>query len=294
MADEHRNQHWIPEVYSRAWCDPNRPGIIHRYNSDGKYVDWRPVKRVFSQDDLYTIYGEAGERDVRVETEFLHARETAFGRIRPKLENGDELTEIEHAELLIFVASLHRRSPEARDHWQRFMDQVLKVGDDMDRHLKALPPDERREVAKGLRSISSSNDSTSISLEDWRKKTAAQFGEWLPNHMFIEAKAMTGMGMVVLQASADAGQFITSDSPVTWWDYENPPGHRLGIGHPTIEVTLPISPSTCILFRHGDAGTYQLNAEGVAEINHRTLHGCREFFIANSPNVVVEWHQAPR
>lgn len=289
MGEGHKNQHWIPKAYSRAWCDPAKPGYIHRYNRDGEYVDWRPISYVFSEPDLYTIFGEDGARDIKVERQFLSKRESAFGRIRPKLEKGIGLTEHEHAELLIFVACLHRRTPESRDHWQSFMERVLKAGESMERHLKSLPADQRARAAKVLNPLKCSGDDRSVSLEEWRKQTEAQFGEWLPHHIFIEAREMARMGMIVIHAG-EYGQFITSDHPISWWDSQNPPGHRLGLRHAFIEVTLPISPSTCLLFHHGKSGVLNASVAGVAEINNRTLHHCREFFFANSSNLTVDWY----
>lgn len=289
--DTHKNQHWIPEVYLKAWRDPNREGdFIHRYESNGKYKDWRPVGRVFSEEDLYTIIRDDGSRDITVEIEFNNSIENEFRKIRNKLAENSSLTTNEHAHLVLFIALLHRRSPVSRDHWRGFMQEVQKAGEELKAGLAQMPIEKRRKLAQVDRALSSRNSRDSVSLEEWSLAANLPFGAWLPRHVYIEAKAMSDMEVDVLTAPKNHA-FISSDRPVVWWDRANPPGRRMGLAMRSIQVSVPLSPDQCLVLHRGKpAGFIEATEEEVAHFNMRTLYGCRDFFFSNSPHLEVDWH----
>ena len=286
---EHKNQHWIPRSYLKAWCDPERrDNLIHIYGADGVYRGYRPYTRIFSADNLYTVM-DGTRRDLRTEKAFKLI-EDHFLKVRRALERNTTLPAASQSALAWFVAAMHRRSPAACDQWQSFQDRIVKVGNGMEEALKKASPAERKNMVRAS-SLSSSGRSNSMTLEEARAAAAEPFGKWVLRHVMIEARLLQQMSLAILKAPPGLG-FITSDNPVAWHDAA-PSGQRrrhLGLGHRSIEVSMPLTPQYCLILDHsGSDGTGDATQAAVDEINSRTLHQCQTCFIARSNSLVVNW-----
>lgn len=296
MSD-HKRQHWLPDTYLGAWCDPDpskqNPGRVYRYGKDGCYRDYRPPSRIFTVDDLYTVPGADGGRNL--ETEHALTRlEDRFSRLRDgRLVRGQPLSDEDRRDLIWFVAALRNRSPAMHSHHARFKDRILEIAESTEAALKAMSPERRHDAMSGMRTLSSPGDKTnSISLDDFRKEAAAPFGAYLPRHIVIEAGMLERMRVAVLRAPGPE-TLITSDRPVSWWDPTDPPPNPvrpLGLGCRNIEVTVPLTPLLCARISHHRGPDYlDLDVDEVDEINMRTLYRAREVFISCRPDLVVDW-----
>jgi hypothetical protein len=83
--DSHKRQHWIPDTYLDAWCDPDparqNPRRVYRYDRDGSFRDYRPPSRIFTVDDLYTVPGPGGSRDLKTEHALNRLEDALLDRI---------------------------------------------------------------------------------------------------------------------------------------------------------------------------------------------------------------------
>jgi Protein of unknown function (DUF4238) len=288
---DHKNQHWIPRSYIKAWCDPeHRNKVVHIYNADGAYKGWRPYSRIFSTDNLYTVMN-GKVRDVRTEKAFTLI-EDKFLKVRTAIERNQPLPAATKPILALFVAAIRNRSPAARDHWQSFQNEIVAMGDQMAVALSKASPAERQRMARA--SLHRSSDrSRSMTLEQARSSAAEPFGKWVLRHVAIEAQLLEKMSFAIMKAPEGIG-FITSDSPVVWHDAA-PPGQRrrrIGLGYPSIEVSLPLSPRHCLLFDHlGKDGTCDVSQDTVDAFNSRTLGNCDGCFVAQSSTLAVDWFE---
>lgn len=289
---DHKNQHWIPRSYLKAWCDPQkRDKVVHRYAPDGTYLDWRPYSRIFSADDLYTVDAD-GTRDVRTEKAFKII-EDEFLKVRRAIEGGNPWPATSKQALAWFIAATRNRSPAERDHWQSFKDQIVEIGDEAEAALKQASKEERQRMAQA--SIGGPRDpSRSMTIEEARAAAAEPFGRWVLRHTRIEAALLEKMSFAVLKAPEGVG-FITSDNPVVWHDASPPSDGRLrriGLDYRFIEVSMPISPRFCLVFDHlGKDGACDISQPIVDMFNDRTLRQCEECFIANSADLTVDWYE---
>jgi hypothetical protein len=288
---DHKNQHWIPRSYLKAWCDPERRDkVVHRYAPDGAYLDWRPYSRIFSADDLYTVDVE-GTRDVRTEKVFK-VIEDEFLRVRRAIESGNPWPAMSKQALAWFIAATRNRSPAERDHWQSFKDQIVEIGDEVEAALKRASKEERQRIARA--SIGGLRDpSRSMTMEEARSAAAEPFGRWVLRHTRIEAELLKKMSFAVLKAPEGVG-FITSDNPVVWHDPLPCDGRlrHIGLDYRLIEVSMPISPRFCLLFDHlGQDSSCDIDQSTVDMFNDRTLRQCEKYFIANSGDLAVDWYE---
>ena len=286
---EHKNQHWIPRSYLKEWCDPHLHGKnVHIYGTDGAYQGWRPYSRIFSSDDLYTVIHE-GVRDVRTEQAF-QLLEVEFLKVRNAIQREKPLPASTKKIMARSVAAMRHRSPAARDHWKSFKDRVVEVGDQMAAGLAQASPAERQRMARasmhrGMKSAGS------MTLEEARSAAAEPFGKWVLRHVAIESQLLEKMSFAIMKAPDGIG-FITSDNPVVWHDSTPPEKRRrhLGLGNPSIEVSMPLTPQYCFLFDHlGTDGTCDVSEATVDMFNSRTLAQCDTCFIARSGTLTVDW-----
>jgi len=285
----HKNQHWIPQSYLKAWCDPtHRNKVIHIYKRDGTYDRWRPPSRIFSANDLYTIRSN-GERDLVTER-LLNRIEDLFLKRLKRLVRGEALTPGHQAAISLYVATMRNRSPRARDHWQSFKDRVVAVGNEMEQAHRRATPEERARMQAASR-VGMISRGPSITLDEARAAATEPFGVWLLRYIRTEAEVLEQLDLLILEAPQGIG-FITSDNPVVWYDSNRPRDKqgRVGLGYAGVEVTMPLSPRLCALFSHsGQSGRGGIGQRFVDEINARTIAFCDECFVANSSELVVDW-----
>lgn len=296
----HIRQHWIPRAYLGAWCDPDparqNPRRVYHYGVDGRYRGWRPPSRIFTADDLYTVPQPDGGRDLKTE-HALSRLEASFAEMRARyLLKGAPLPPSARRDLLWFIAALRSRSPAARDRHGAFWSGAVEVGEATKHGLDAMAPERRAEWLKKTRPtpLRGANEG-GIPLGALREIAAQPFGAYLPGHIVIEAGLLEQMHLAVLRAP-DGHALITSDRPVVWWDPEDPPPSRspLGLGRPTIEITVPLAPFLCALISHRRGPDYaDADAEGVDVLNMRTLNRASKEFIANRPDLAVAWRDGP-
>jgi hypothetical protein len=301
IMGSHKKQHWIPDTYLDAWCDPDRarqnPRRVHRYNPDGDYRDYRPPSRIFTVDDLYTVPGPDGERDLKTE-HALNRLEDSFARLRrTHLVKGIPLTSTGRRDLIWFIAAMRNRSPAMHTKQQAFHDSVLRVANSMEDGLKAMSPEKRAEwhTTNRRTSLPRTDGDRGIPLSTYREIAARPFGAYLPNHVVIEAGLLERMHLMVIRTPISQS-LITSDHPVVWWDPEDPPPSRspLGLGRRTVEVTCPLTPHLCALISHRPGADYaDTEIEGAAILNMRTLYRVADTFISCRPDLVVDWHEVP-
>jgi hypothetical protein len=152
MAKSHKAQHWVPRCYLRDWVDPNRPAghkpYVHVFSKDGVASRTKSPENLFTETDLYTIRLPDGGRDLRLE-HGLCGLEASFSEIRR-----DYLAKRKHVplpryiKLLAFVAAMHSRTPSRRDHFMGFWNEVIEIGEQIERQMKVATPEERRRAAR--------------------------------------------------------------------------------------------------------------------------------------------------
>lgn len=291
---EHGNQHWIPNGYLRAWRDPDmakqNPVRVYRYGKNGLYIDWRTPSRMFSdQPEIYTRPRPGGGRDLSTEHE-LQRLEDAYVRVRDRvLAKQESLTDEVRVDLILFIAALRVRSPFMRDHHAASDAAVLRIAEGANVSLKRTTGQRSRVPRAEI-----GGDEPGISLEDYRALAARPFGERLLHDIAIDAQMLARLHLSILFTPATGETLITSDAPVVWWDPLNPPPSRrpLGLGRPTIEVTLPLSPKLCASLTWVRRPDYiELGPSDVDQLNLRVLHRCREIFLSERSDLVVEWDQ---
>jgi len=285
-------QHYVPQCYLKAWCDPATPSgqepYIWMFCKDGKNKKKKAPKKIFNETDMYTVKMPDGTKDYRFENG-LHELEDIFLRIRDeKLKNKVELTVTEHVLLMTFVSAMHNRTKVQRDHHKEQWGKALDLMDKMKEWMKNATP-EQKKSASGLRPPDANN--STLSYEDVEKLAKEPMQHMLYPMIQVEVPHLLQLNLAVFNTTTSPG-FITSDRPCVKFDpkaYLRPPLQRTpGYIYPTIEVTLPISPNqSMLLSRSPLQGYIDADINIVNEYNRRTRFCSDEYFVVNS-NITKE------
>src|ERR1051325_183217 len=186
----HKNQHYIPRCYLKAWCDPHTPTkqapYVWQFSSDGQQVRKKSPDNIFSETDMYTIENPDGSRNLTLE-HGLHELETRFSTIRDrKIKRKKPLTPEEHIILCAFVAAMHARTKARREHHAKIWNQVRGQMEQVSERMKTLTPEERQKIRPEPRGI---YDRPTISYEKVKEMSEKPLQSWLN----AEVRALTPM-----------------------------------------------------------------------------------------------------
>lgn len=282
------NQHFIPRCYQKAWCDESCPPLHEPYvwlfDKETKESQNKAPGNILLEKDMYTITGVEGTRDLAIE-DGLAQLEGKFAAIRNmKLNRHRELNNEEWVYLCAFIAAMHARTPTMREHQRSQWSGPLEIMDDIAEKMKTATVEQKRSMSR-ISNSGSSDKNPSLTHEQVR----ALVEEPLQHSVFPMIKAETPL-LAKLQCTIFTTEsspgFITTDHPVVWFDPEahlRPPMYRdVGIMHPTIEITMPLSPKQCIVLHRRTAGGYlEVSDDVVVQINRRNIHYADKKFIVN-------------
>jgi hypothetical protein len=280
----HKKQHWVPQSYLKAWADPDAIEAgphVWRFSKDGQRSSKKAPKGIFFEEDLYTIHLADGTRDLTVEhglsgleSQFAEIRDTVLAK-RKKLAPQQDLL------LRAFIAVMQSRTRANLEHWQGQFKTVLDGMNQLRDAVMSMTPEKRKKFMKVTGPTMPRGESGSY--EDVQQVAEGPVGSMVVPMVQSQLPVLVQMKLAVLTTKDDLG-FITSDQPCVWFDpeaYKRPPMFRTpGLAFPTIEVTLPASPSHLLLLSwHNLTGYRPVRHQFLDDLNRRTRFYCDEYVI---------------
>ena len=300
-SNTHKKQHFVPQCYLKAWLDPESKGkekldpYVWVFDKDGANGRRKSPGNLFTEQDIYTIPGADGQRDLRLEHGFQQL-EDLFTRIRNLTLNRRKWPDAEQmASLLAFVATAQARTKANRDHHRAQWAEMRQRMEKLQTAIDSATPEQRKAFAAAAHPTSSEKGG-GITLEHVKRLEEMPIQEMIAPVVSTVLSCFARMHVAVLCTDDPLG-FVTSDHPCTWFDpeaYKMPPIYRgTGLGSPTIEVTLPISPRQCLLITHNKAwsGFNDVKEHVVDSLNHRHIGHCDQSFVAQSATTKAAWFE---
>lgn len=274
-----KSQHVIPRCYLKQFVDPNTPPsqepyvwIFERKSKRGKK---RAPKNILTETDLYTFEVNDGKKNYalekslsQIESEYASVFENVISQRVPLNEN-------EHAAVCAFVAAMLLRTLKQKENIEVFFDRLITMTEDLER-AHDLPPKKSLELRQ--------------TKDDAHKITILQSVPLITN-------ILSKMNLAFLCANR-LGSFITSDAPcflfnsqLQWQPFYGP-----GLGQKHVEVLMPLSPETCLLFSWANnmRGYLGIGKDLIHECNRMVVGYAHQYFIANSPKLKRRWfHRFP-
>lgn len=294
-----KKQHFVPATYLRAWCDVNTPSNYEPYvwifPKNGGEPKSKPPEKIFWETDFYTIKKISGERDLvlehglaQLESQFAVLRDKKFSKRKP-------LTLQDRSIICTFTAAMYARTKARRNHLKEQWQQVLDMGNRMAEWAKTAPPEQVKQLSSALHTPH--DKGASLSMNDIEYIVENTIQSSLVAETATIAPALADMRFVILD-TLDIPTFITSDNPCVWVDpdlqKEPSPFGAGGLISPSIEISLPISPTQCIFFgRKLFVSNFyipiQINNPLADTLNSRTLAFANEYFVYNQNSVKFSW-----
>lgn len=281
---KHKKQHWIPQAYLKAWCDPNavesHDPYVWRFSKDGRVCRKKAPKNIFYEKEFYTVHLADGVRDLTIE-HGLAGLEDAFVTLRDqRLAKRTDLSAEEELLLRAFMAATKSRTLGHLQHFQEQFKSALEMGELMRQEMLAKSPEERMSFAPSLGPVDSES---SMSLDEVRELAEGPVGPMVVAEVKTQLPILAQMHLAVLCTDEPLG-FITSDMPCVWFDpeaYNRPfPMNATGLAWPTIEITMPVSPRQAILLSWRQLDGYiDITPEQVDDLNRKTRFMCDAHFI---------------
>ncbi|RPI92817.1 MAG: DUF4238 domain-containing protein [Chloroflexi bacterium] len=280
---EYKNQHFITEAYLRAWCDPNTPNgaFVWIVSKKDHSISRKSPRSLFSESDFYTIYDAGGNRNLELEHQLKDVEDKFIVLRDKKLKKHLPLTPDDRKVIALFVSTMFARTKrykeEDKQTWQEYID-----------FIETLP----QELAKQVKQT-----------EEYNKVLELHKDQPMPFRLFTFVNMAFSyvylMNCVIYETKTLPG-LITSDNPCFWFDpavYDpNKPLTFYGIGSPTLNIIMPISPSQYIsLEMKGPDGYRTINTDPRNEeelvdiINGFTATNSDEFIVVNQKFYKEKW-----
>lgn len=266
--------------------DPNgKPGVwVYDKLAQGAAPAFRHVQHTLAERNLYTL-DTAHPHGLSLEQQFS-VLEGRANRILARLDQGDALEGARDFEdLMLFVSLLHFRVPRTIDHARELLTALVghqirdfaKSDDRLDRFIREY------QTPKG----------SSVSADSIRADAERFEDKFRVDREFALAQSLGMVDKTAAELSrftwgilrVESPRFITSDSPVCCFVQKDDDTAIFGggFGLPGVQITLPISPTTCLF---GDRrGTPGLTP---ATINRRTALNAQRYVLVQTPSPEID------
>lgn len=271
------NQHIVPQCYLKQWVDPNTPPgytpYVWQFEKGSRNGKAKAPHNILTMRDVYTLKFSDGTKDYRIESQVLSRIESEYASVFDnKIAKRLPLNEQEHVFLCAFTALMLQRTLGQKENIEGFYDQLIERVEELEKQHNAPPK-------KSLK--------LRTEKEDAHKKTMVQI---LPRL----ASMLSTMSTAFLCSERVSARFITSDEPcqlfnpkLQWQRFYGP-----GLGQKDIEVTMPLSPTTKVLFSWSNYKGYSyIESDWVEESNRMTRGHTKSYFISSSPKTKWQWFQ---
>jgi hypothetical protein len=295
---EQRRQHFVPKCYLKAWLDPLAPKTsknipyVWLFDKKGENPKAKAPEKIFRESDMYTLTAPDGGQDLRLE-HGLGSVESNFAKVRTSKFNFKRpLTEEDWVSTCLFAATVHMRTAASRDHFLSHMEKLKAMVEKVagpDWETRTVEPELSPHVDRSKVWVPQPGD-----FDNLKETTTATL---LNSAVEVILPTLLGMHKTVLCTNDPLG-FLTTDAPSTWFDptaYRRHPFERgVGLQNPAIEITLPISPTQCLLFTHRRVGPLyaEVGSELVDSLNHRHAAHAPTAVVARSKETRALWFRS--
>lgn len=256
--------------------------FVWTFDPDGGVGRKRAPQNLFTETDIYTIVRPGGVRDLQIEHELSRLEQGLRTLIKDFIALHRQLPRSRQSKLIAFIAAMHGRTPQAREIQRTLWQQTLDAA-------------EERTLAIG------SDANSEAELHNLRKAVASPMQFLLPGAMMDGLPTFSEMTMTIM-CSLEPG-FITSDSPVSWFDPTVPRDkfltHKSLLTDPGIEVAMPLSPWHTIILHHPmtpfekPVRYVRASATTVAALNRRTAFYSHKALVSWRDGFDPAWQIGP-
>lgn len=236
----------------------------------------RSPHNLFVETDIYTISMPDGSRDLRIEHELSKLEKGLKTLVTDFVARHRQLPHPRQSRFIAFIAAMHGRTPLAREIQRALWQNTLDVAQWQESDFATSSASKKERAAGVFRPPASPQ----VKLDDLRRAVESTMQFLLPGAIADGLPMLSQMTMTIM--CTDDPSFITSDSPVTWFDStvarDKFLTHKSSLSDPGIEVTMPLSPRHTIILHHPmtpfvkPVNYLRASTSTAAALNRRTAH----------------------
>lgn len=284
----HTKQHKVPRTYLEAFAMSD--GRVWVADNKLRLYTQNP-RNILTEDDFYTVRFPNGAKTLEVETKFLGGIEATYARLyREKLSQRKPLSDMEKAEMAIFIASMLERSPRRREAMKDGFDRIRELTEQMRSVVAGMSKDDRKVFESRQPIVTEEQRRNSMPADEVLKiaeDTASYHSESLPKMVTSTAPFIYEMNWAFLVRPVGSDPFVASDSPATIDNPSLPPNGFYGPGfaQKDVEITMALSPDLAVLAGwklKKDRLYVEVLPQNVNEINSRIMRRS-ETLVSNDP-----------
>jgi hypothetical protein len=280
---KYKKQHYITEAYIKAWCDPQTPNgaFVWLLQKKTRKFSMKSPRSLFSEDDFYTFYDSENNRVLEIEHRLQDIEDRFLSLRKNTLENRQPLSEGDRQTIALFASTMYARGKRQKIEGIQIWKEYLEMVDSLPTTLSLQ--------------IKSTKDYQQV--KDFHSKQPLLFH--LYNFVNITAPFLYRLNCAIYETKLKQG-FITCDNPCFWYDPEilnpNKPVTFFGVGSPTLNVIMPISPRQYISLEKGGPDGYinlnnkpEIEKESVDLFNTLIAGYADDFIVTNQKNYNENW-----
>jgi len=256
------------------------------FKCDGSEGHYSSPKKLFTEEEFYTIVDKNGGRDVSLEQD-LRQLEDRFAKVRDKRLIFEERVTLEEGVCVFeFMIAMSFRTPAHRERrrleWQNVLDFMLEAQQNAGHASLGHSPTVRYSFSPDPRT-------PSLSVDDVRRLVEAPVQHSLAIEMSTYLPLMAGMKMLVMRTDDSIG-FITSDDPCVWIN------ENVNQGPPKLKdlgqfgVFMPLSSRQMLFLNPFKNGYARLQSTSMlAQLNRMTREHARDEIVVCRNETRPEW-----
>jgi hypothetical protein len=276
------NQHYVAQHVLRRFCDPG--GLLWTYDKQKNQIYRGPPRSQASGKHFYTFNGRDGAKTTVIELKFLRKIDADGCIAIQRLLDRETLTTEQAIDFMRFAAAQMIR---VESYFQRLDAMLTPLLQESAKRMFKYDEEFKKRVTQDMRNKGASENDIErlfVGLSRGEMEVTANRGYIIAS--FLQSldritSEFCQMKWSFLRTQATNEVFLLSDNPLVLTDVREGPPQPLGIRNPTIEVTMPLSPTVVAFARwDGPFGYGTVNTDYISTVNQRTIEQALRYVYA--------------
>lgn len=290
-SDPFTNQHTVSQTYLRSWAIPRISGDPERcwtfslsHERECGPACLARLDKLLTEDNIYTLIGPDGSRDLKYERGMFHNLEQKYGRLKENFRKPRFLlNNSRRTQLASFAAYQALKIPAMLDQYHGNLKALVdRIDERSNPELEKLM----------IETIGKTGQKAPHTVSEARALLSNKFENFIIPRLEVLAKTVRKMKLDLLTFS-DAGGLITSDCPAIM-SIPHAGAYYSTIGNQASKLFLPLSPELLAIFNWETEGVRSGAEADLVQANVLQIRNAKSILIGASNKIDPSIFEAAR